>query len=212
MYNRKTKYPLQEHWESKLNIKYETEFEYYKKFCGYRYKYKMFHKYPNLYSSSEDITYKNWRHHVLRTTEMLSLEELKEYSRFLNQRSRDIKISISSFGSLLIPCIICLIGGGVISPVFNVLMEVSTKLNIFSLTFNAIILTTILLMIFLCPFFMSLHIFKRLIITNKNDLIHQNFYHDIKEIIDKKIVEMEHISISDFLQSQDTQRIHTYRH
>lgn len=128
--SRKTKtFPLKELWEAKLNIKYNMEIEYYKKFCGVPYKYKTLRKNTDLYNDSEKTTYENWKCHIFKTIERLSLEELSEYSRFLNQENRNRETQLISLRSLLIPYAICIIGGGLISPVFSILIDISSDIS-----------------------------------------------------------------------------------
>jgi hypothetical protein len=173
--SRKTKsYPLKEFWERKLNIKYNTEIEYYKKFCGGSYKYEILIKDSNLYNKSENITYYNWKRHILMTIENLSIEELREYSRYLNQQYRnyDTRFTLSQtvFAPLILYFVtICL------SPLAN-------NLNTFNKVDNLVIY-----LVFLggtTTLFINLLI---KLLSHKNEQVYKCFYHDIKEIVDEKI-------------------------
>lgn len=169
--SRKTKsYPLKEFWERKLNIKYDTEIEYYKKFCGLQHKYTLLTD-SNFYAKSEDITYSNWKKHILKIIEKLSINELKEYLRFLNQQCRNKETKLISFQSLLTPYAIGLIGGGIISPIFSIILDGNGYFFFIAVLF-------ILYLIYLFKYFCSTHE------TSSNI---KYFYQDIKEIVEERI-------------------------
>lgn len=167
--NKKT-VSLKEFWERKLNVKYDIEIEYYKKFCGVSYKYKELLKNPELYNDSEDITYNNWKRHILKTIEKLSIKELKEYSRFLNQENRNRNIAFSFWQSLIIPYIVMMISVyfTIIVPIFEGYNEVA----------NSFIIIAWFLVVIL--------VFRKLLV-NVIELKTQNFYFDIKQIVDERI-------------------------
>ena len=170
--SRKTKsYPLKEFWERKLNIKYDTEIEYYKKFCGGSYKYEILFNDSDYYNNLEDITYENWKNHILKTIENLTFKELEEYLRFINQQCRNKETKLISFQSLLTPYAIGLIGGGIISPIFSIILDGNGYFFFIAVLF-------ILYLIYLFKYFCSTHE------TSSNI---KYFYQDIKEIVEERI-------------------------
>jgi len=169
---RKTKtFPLKEFWEHKLNIKYNIEIEYYKKFCGGSYKYEILLKDTDLYNDLEDITYDNWKRHILKIIENLSIKELKEYSKFLNQQCRDYDTKFTLVQTIFVPLIFYLVIIS-LSPLMN-------SLDVFSKNYIYIIFLGGITMLFMYLLIMLL--------SHKKDVVHKFFYQDIKEIVDERI-------------------------
>ncbi len=190
--SRNTKvFSLKKFWEKKLKIKYDIELEHYKKLCGHPYKYKMLINNPDLCSNSGYITYGNWKKHILIKIENLTVNQLKEYSRFLNQQYRNRESKLISFRTLLIPYVICVISAGILTPVFNILMDVSLEISAVSINIGHIIVTIIILLICIVPIFISIYIFCQLNKRNDNESICQYFYQDMKEIVDERIKQLE---------------------
>lgn len=168
-------FPLKEFWEQKLNIKYDTELEYYKKLCGLPYKYEMLDSNPDLYNRLEDITYGNWKSHILKNIKNCTINELEEYSRFLNQQYRNWDTQFTLFQTIFAPLIfyfvtICF------SPIVS-------SLNIFGENSNNLVIYLIFLF-GVTILFVSLLI---RLLSSKKDQVIKNFYKDIKEIVDERI-------------------------
>ncbi|MDE5539058.1 MAG: hypothetical protein K2J20_01055 [Bacilli bacterium] len=173
MFKKTKSFSLKEFWERKLNIKYDIEIEYYKRFCGVSYKYKLLLKNTDLYNASEDITYDNWKKHILKTIENLSIKELREYSRFLNQENVSRNFAFGFWQSLIIPYIVMMIS-----------TYTTMAVPIFGNYYNEVAYSFFIIMWLLG----IILIFKKLlgsIIESKT----QNFYQDIKEIVDEYIKE-----------------------
>ncbi len=169
MFKRETT-SLQEYWETKLGISYKLEFEIYKKLCGKRYKKKLICAY--FLDVSSLFSYVEWKQNLLCIISNLDIKELEEYSGFLNQQYRNEEIQFNSFQSLLIPYAICLISGGLLSPVFSMLL--SDK-DCFSLIMT---LLCIVMLIILFKVFCNMHILQ---------LNRSNFYQDMKKVVDEKL-------------------------
>lgn len=168
---------LQKYWEMQLGISYEVEYEYYKKLCGYEYDPKIVaQKYD---ASSKYVSYKKWQKSVKKHIKNLSIPQLEEYSKYLEQECRrnDTKFGMSQ--SLFIPFVFY-----VISTLFDFvvipLINKYTEENIFSPISG----------FFLIPFF--IYFFHKFLST-KDESTRKYFYQDIKEIIDKRIKKLKSI-------------------
>lgn len=179
------KSPIKEYWEEKLNIKYDIELEYYKKLCGKKYNKKLLSTKSDLHNNEDYITYNKWRSHILKTIENLTADELEEYSKFLNQQYRNKNTKLGSFNTLLIPFGICVIGGVVIAPAFDIIMKMATN-NDFSLDCKYIVSSTFAFSE-ICIILFVVLLFYWLNNTHDNESVLLYFYQDIKEIVDKRI-------------------------
>lgn len=99
---------LEAYWEQKVHINYEEEIEKYKKVCGLRYKKKVV--YTSYTKEANLISYNEWKQNVMCAISILDINELKEYSRFLNQKVRDCDVSFNLSQSLIIPFCIFMFG------------------------------------------------------------------------------------------------------
>ena len=168
MKNNKT---LENYWEEKLHIKYNEELEKYKKICGLRYKKKLVRiSYSLKYTL---ITYEEWKQNIICETSILDINELKEYSRFLNQKMRDNEVTFNLSQTLLIPFTIFMA-----SELVEMFIEPFNKIE---MEFNIIMYIKFVTMIFFFGF-----IFVKLC-SVREESIHKYFYQDLKDIVDEKI-------------------------
>lgn len=172
MFNSKKKAPLMEYWECKLHINYDAEFEYYKKLCGLDYDNKLLYKYKLGNFDYKIMLYKEWENHIANIVSELDIDYLEEYSRFLNQQSREKETKFQLSQSLFIP-IILLILGDTISGL------VAEALSISHSIINILIIITIVVIL-------AKYILLKLA-SLKEDSILQHFYEDTKQIVNKMI-------------------------
>ena len=168
---RKSNAPITEFWEQKLKINFAIEIEYYRKLCGLPYNIKLLQKSPDYDVETDFLSYQKWERHILSIIDGLDANELETYSRFLNQKFRDNNIIITQYHSIFMPYVIAFIG------IFlNIIIN-----NLFGK--NSIIIS---IGIFIAAFYiMSMTIFKDLITSGKEDEVVKNFYHDVKEIVER---------------------------
>ncbi len=170
---------LQKYWEGKLDINYDAELQYYKNLCGISDENKHSNKIHD--ENCNVLLYRDWKNHISTQIESVDINLLKEYSRFLNQKYRDSDIHFASMQTVLIPYIICLVGG-FISYCFNVFSNNETfKMGINKVLFPLVLV--ILLVFVICTF--------KQIISLQRESIYKYFYQDVKEIVDERIEQIQ---------------------
>lgn len=165
-----------EYWKNKLYIDYNTELENYKRLCGIsnisisKHVRKNDRKNDNYY-----LSYVTWKEHILKTIKDLSINELEEYSRFLNQQIRNNDIAFSQSQTILVPYIICLVSC-VISFAFNIFAVSDTSdLNVMLFPICLVVLLWFII-----------HMFKKMYATRR-EAVYKYFYQDLKEIVDERL-------------------------
>lgn len=167
---RKNNAPITDFWEQKLKINYDAEIEYYRKLCGLSYNIKLLQENPEYDAETDYLSYPKWERHILSGVAGLNANELETYTRFLNQKCRDNYIIITLYHSALLPYAIAFIG------IFlNIILNLFPDINIY---------TSIILFIILF-FSISGTIYIDLITAGKEEEVVKNFYHDVKEIVEK---------------------------
>lgn len=165
---------LQKYWEIKLNISYKVEYEYYKKLCGYKYNPKIIgEKYD---ANSEYVSYKNWKKNIKKQIKDLDIQQLKEYSKYLESERRENDTIYNLSQTLLVPFMFYVIG-----TLFDLVVIPLINRNEESYAF-------LLNILWLVPFF--IYFFYKLLST-KEESVRKYFYQDMKEIVDKRIEKMK---------------------
>lgn len=178
MFNKKNSNTLQKYWEMKLSINYKNEFEEYKKLCGYEYKKDLV---QSCYSiNSKLVFYDEWEKHIMNMIEKLGIYELKEYSKFLNQKSREYEKKYTLAQVIYIPLIfyvatICLTP---LANSINILDENNNSSGLF--IYVVFLIGVILLFLYILW----------VLFSSRNEPIYNYFYKDMKEIVDNKIKNM----------------------
>lgn len=173
MFNKKTDPELQKFWEHKLNIKYDIEFEQYKKLCGLPYKKKLTLK---KYLDTQDrMIYDIWHKNVVDDINKLTYYEMLEYSRYLNQKIRENQDRFALSQTILAPCMIFFLGF-----MLNMLSDFIGEL--FGKVISFVGLTV-------CSAGLLLYVLKELLYA-KEEVAQMHFYQDMKEIVDKYITDM----------------------
>lgn len=170
MSKKKTKPALQVYWEEKLCINYEEEFDQYKKLCNILPLKENLFKRKNKTQQRYD-TYSGWKFYILHSIDELNLKELKEYSRYLNQKYRENDVQFGLSQTLLYPFTIC-----ILSPTISYLLD---DLN-----------NTGNILFFVCFMVLVILIFYDLVGT-REEPIYKHFYFDMKEIVNEKIETIE---------------------
>lgn len=124
----------------------------------------------DFHNNSEDITYDNWKSHILKTLENCTINELEEYLMFLNQEYRNCENKCGSLQSLLIPFVIAMLGF-----IFSTYID--------NLLHSGILAVMLLLLIFS----LLILVFWKLSVKQEKYKNFQYFYQDMKEIVDERI-------------------------
>lgn len=173
MKKKKTTSHIQNYWETKLGINYDTELQRYKKLCGIPDKIKHFSK-KNINDVKCDILlYSEWKKHILSQIECVDIELLKEYSRYLNQEYRNKNNKESLIQSIFTPLIFCIVA-----------ISLNPLTTIFDLNSHGGIYEYIFFIFMLIIVFGTI-LYKRL--SRAINLIDKYFYQDMKEIVDEYI-------------------------
>lgn len=161
---------LDAYWEQKTYINFEEEIEKYEKICGLRYKKKVVYtSYPK---ESYLVSYNEWKQNIVCTISILDINELEEYSRFLNQKIRDNEVIFNLAQSLIIPFSIFMLGDLVriiMQPLNELTSDIFTLLKFVMIAF-----------MYGCIFFKSCSV--------REESIYRYFYEDVKSIVDEKIM------------------------
>lgn len=174
MFNKKTDPELQTFWEHKLNIKYDIEFEQYKKLCGLPYKKKLVLK--KYRYKSDQLIYDVWHKDVVDRINKLTYYERLEYSRYLNQKIRENQDKFALSQTILAPCMIFFL-----CFMLNLLGDFLGEL--YGRIFSSVGLIV-------CGVGLALYVFKELL-SAKEEANRMHFYQDMKEIVDKYITDMD---------------------
>ena len=172
-----------EYWKKKLKFDMHIENLRFKKLCGIRLSRKDIRKLKDLYFT----TYHDWEIYISMSIHDLDISELREYSKFLNFKEKTSTaaggVPLSFIASLLITLFNCIL----LTPIVNYILK-----NIYSPISASIgfIMLTVFTW-FLCYCIITF------LTTAKHIEANQLFYKDIKDIVDKRILDLEEKSLTD---------------
>ena len=152
------------------NFNYQKEMQIYSYVCGH---YMSKRKLKKLDSNLKFSTYADWKAYVENKYKNYPIAGLKEFSRYLNQKSRDM-LPEQHWNELAIPVFLTLI----LEAVCRAIRDIEDSVNI-SLCGTLISILTILVMIVILGIFV-VKVVREIILNKEIDYL----YLDYKEIID----------------------------
>lgn len=157
----------------RYDFDFELELMIYRYLCCHRIKKRVLKKMDNKYKFG---SYKQWKQYIHSKYEKYSLDELGEFSRYLNLKIREIK-PLQQYWILMIPIVVTLAFSQLIQFFIKMYVEYSYDFFAQIILFLSTIFLGFIILIMIKPFLQSIFVEDFKI----------NFLKDYKEIIDEMI-------------------------